>query len=81
MKLRRLYTPRLIEAHVRRGGLPLLLPHGQTEAAVIHLSDRQSETFYSLVVHPLTGRVSVKNRTSRPTRSEQVDDRGKAIVQ
>jgi len=45
-----------------------------TEAAIIHLSDPKHETTYSLVVHPLTGRVSIKNSFVEPNLTEQLDD-------
>jgi hypothetical protein len=53
---------------------------GMTEAAVIHLSDGK-EAFYSLIVHPLTGRVSVKNSFVEANTGEQLDDSGKVVVQ
>jgi hypothetical protein len=53
---------------------------GMTEAAVIHLSDGK-DTFYTLVVHPLTGRVSVKNSYVEADTRDQLDDEGKVVVQ
>jgi general secretion pathway protein H len=75
-----IYTPRLAEPLAAGQGYIYFFPLGMTEAAIIHLSDKKRETFYSLVVHPLTGRVQVKNTFVEPTLDEQVDDTGKEIV-
>jgi general secretion pathway protein H len=56
-----IYTPRLALPLTEGKGYLYFFPMGMTEAAVIHLSDKKAETFYTLIVHPLTGRVSVKN--------------------
>ena len=61
-------------------GYLYFFPLGMTEAAIIHLSDAKRETFYSLVVHPLNGRVSVKNSFVEPNLGEQVDDAGKVVA-
>jgi general secretion pathway protein H len=76
-----IYTPRLIKPISTGKGYLYFFPMGMTEAAVIHLSDKKGETFYSLIVHPLTGRVSVKNSLIEANETEQVDDAGKVIVQ
>jgi general secretion pathway protein H len=76
-----IYTPRLDEPLAAGQGYLYFFPLGMTEAAVIHLTDKKRETYYSLVVHPLTGRVSVKNSFVEPNLGEQVDDTGEAIVQ
>jgi hypothetical protein len=54
---------------------------GMTEAAVIHLSDKKRQSFYTLMVHPLTGRVSVKNSLIEANIESQFDDAGKVVVQ
>ena len=76
-----IYTPRLIKPISTGKGYLYFFPMGMTEAAVIHLSDKKGETFYSLIVHPLTGRVSVKSSFIEANEMEQVDDAGKVIVQ
>jgi general secretion pathway protein H len=76
-----IYTPRLSEPMGEGRGYLYFFPLGMTEAAVIHLSDSKRETFYSLVVHPLNGRVIVKNGFVEPNLGEQVDDAGKVVVQ
>ena len=50
-----------------------------TEAAQVHLSDEDGKNFYSLVVHPLTGRVQIFNRYVDPPVEEQFDDEGNRI--
>jgi general secretion pathway protein H len=76
-----IYTPRLLKPVAAGQGYLYFFPLGMTEAAIIHLSDGRGETFYSLVVHPLNGRVSVKNSFVEPNTGEQLDDAGKVIVQ
>jgi general secretion pathway protein H len=76
-----IYTPRLLKPLAEGKGYLYFFPMGMTEAAVIHLSDKNHETFYSLVVHPLTGRVSVKNSLVEANLTDQVDDAGKAVIQ
>jgi general secretion pathway protein H len=75
-----IYTPRLVKPLTEGKGYVYFFPMGMTEAAVIHLSDGK-ETFYTLIVHPLTGRVSVKNSFVEANIGDQVDDSGKAVVQ
>jgi general secretion pathway protein H len=75
-----IYTPRLLTPLATGKGYVYFFPMGMTEAAVIHLSDGK-EAFYSLIVHPLTGRVSIKNSFVEANTSEQLDDSGKAVVQ
>ena len=74
-----IYTPRLLKPLAEGKGYVYFFPMGMTEAAVIHLSDGK-ETFYSLIVHPLTGRVTVKNSYVEPNTGDQVDDSGKVVV-
>jgi len=75
-----IYTPRLLRPLSEGKGYVYFFPMGMTEAAVIHLSDGK-EAIYSLIVHPLTGRVSVKNSLVEANTADQVDDSGKVVVQ
>jgi general secretion pathway protein H len=75
-----IFTPRLVKPLTEGKGYVYFFPMGMTEAAVIHLSDGK-EAFYSLIVHPLTGRVSVKNSFVEVNTREQLDDDGKVVVQ
>ena len=47
-----------------------------TEAAQVYLADDDQKNIYSLVVHPLTGRVMIYNRYVEPPVEEQYDDEG-----
>lgn len=75
-----IYTPRLLEPLAEGKGYLYFFPMGMTEAAVIHLADKKRETFYTLLVHPLTGRVSVKNTRVEAKLADQVDDAGNAVI-
>ena len=74
------YTPRLLKPLGEGKGYIYFFPMGMAEAATIHLSDGK-ESFYTLIVHPLTGRVTVKNSFVEVNTGDQVDDAGKAVVQ
>jgi len=75
-----IYTPRLTAPLDSGKGYVYFFPMGMTEAAVIHLTDKKHETFYSLIVHPLTGRVTVKSSFVEANIQDQVDDTGKVVV-
>jgi len=74
------YTPRLAEPLDVGKGYIYFFPLGMTEAAIVHLTDKKREAVYSLVVHPLTGRVQIKNFYVQPPLEKQYDDDGKEIV-
>lgn len=74
------YTPRLAEPLAAGRGYVYFFPLGMSEAAIIHLADKGRETKYSLIVHPLTGRVQIKNTYVDPPMERQFDDMGKEIV-
>jgi general secretion pathway protein H len=74
------YTPRLLKPLTEGKGYIYFFPMGMTEAATIHLSDGK-DSFYTLIVHPLTGRVTVKNSFVEANTGDQLDDAGKAVVQ
>ncbi len=76
-----IYTPRLVKPLDEGRGYVYFFPMGMTEAAVIHLSDKKGQSFYTLIVHPLTGRVSVKNSFVDANLENQLDDSGKVVVQ
>lgn len=52
-------TPRQPEPYSKGRAYLYFFPDGHTENALVRLSDRAGESWYSLVVHPLTGRVEV----------------------
>src|SRR5206468_2417038 len=57
VKIHSVYTPRSTEPVTTGRAYIYFFPLGQTESAIITLSDDAGESFYSLVVHPITGRV------------------------
>jgi prepilin-type N-terminal cleavage/methylation domain-containing protein len=78
--IRDVFTPRLAEPLQAGQGYIYFFPLGMTEAAIVHLSDKKQETNYSLVVHPLTGRVQIKNSYIQPPLEKQYDDQDKEIA-
>jgi general secretion pathway protein H len=76
-----IYTPRLLKPLDQGKGYLYFFPLGMTEAAVIHLTDKKGESVYSLIVHPLTGRVTVKGTLVEADVRDQFDDAGKVVVQ
>jgi general secretion pathway protein H len=74
------FTPRLAEPLAAGRAYVYFFPLGMTEAAIIHLSDKSGDTKYSLVVHPLTGRVQIKNTYVDPPLDRIVDDMGKEVA-
>ena len=74
------YTPRLADPLDVGQGYIYFFPLGMTEAAIVHLTDKKREAFYSLVVHPLTGRVQIKNSYVEPPLQKQFDDEDKEII-
>jgi prepilin-type N-terminal cleavage/methylation domain-containing protein len=78
--IRDVFTPRLAEPLTTGQGYIYFFPLGMTEAAIVHLCDKEKETNYSLVVHPLTGRVQIKNSYVQPPLEKQYDDQDKEIA-
>ncbi len=73
------YTPRQREPYKSGRAYLYFFPDGQTERAVIRLSDGQD--FYSLVIHPLTGRVEVKSgKYEIPRDFDDRDESGEQVV-
>jgi general secretion pathway protein H len=79
VKVAGLFTPRLAEPIASGRGYIYFFPMGLTEAALVYLSDAKQESTYTLVVHPLTGRVGVNNRYIQAPVDVQYDDSGKPI--
>ncbi len=79
VKLASLFTPRLAAPISEGKGYIYFFPLGQAEAAMVHLSDPKSESFYTLTVHPLTGRVQIFSEYIEPPVEEQFDDEGARI--
>ena len=70
------FTPRVADPVTKGRAYIYFFPLGQTEPAIIHLSDPQEQTIYSLVVHPITGRVRIYNSYIEPPLDTRVDDEG-----
>jgi general secretion pathway protein H len=81
VKIRSVYTPRLTEPVTSGRAYLYFFPLGQTEPAIITLTDESGEAVYSLVVHPITGRVRIYNWEVRPSTGAQFDDEGNKVVQ
>lgn len=78
-KVMDVYTPRVADPVTKGRAYIYFFPLGQTEPAIVHLSDPSEETVYSLVVHPITGRVRIYNEYIKPRFDDQVDDTGNAV--
>ncbi|HXI60522.1 MAG TPA: prepilin-type N-terminal cleavage/methylation domain-containing protein [Polyangia bacterium] len=78
-KLVDVYTPRVSEPITTGRAYIYFFPMGQTEPAIIHLSDKSGESFYSIVVHPVTGRVRIYDEYIKPPVADRYDDEGNRI--
>ena len=80
-KVRSVYTPRVTEPLTSGRAYVYFFPLGQTEPAIITLTDPESDdTIYSLVVHPITGRVRIYNQdVPPPSGRERTDDEGTQV--
>lgn len=78
-KIASFYTPRLQEPLAAGKAYLYFYPLGQTEPALIHVSDKERKVFYSLLVHPLTGHVKLQSGYIEPRIDEQYDDEGNRI--
>ena len=73
-------TPRQREPYSKGRAYLYFFPDGHTENAIIRVAD--GEAWYSLVVHPLTGRVEVLSYKAEVKATEfgNYDDEGKTVV-
>jgi len=79
-KIHSVYTPRVTEPLTSGRAYIYFFPLGQTEPAIITLSNPEGEAFYSLVVHPITGRVRIYNQQVQPPEGRRTyDDEGKVV--
>jgi general secretion pathway protein H len=81
LRIRSVYTPRLTDPVTSGRAYLYFYPLGQTEPAIITLSDESGESIYSLVVHPITGRVRIYNQEIRPNLGVRYDDEGNQVIQ
>ena len=81
VRIKSVYTPRMTDP-VTAGRVYLYFyPLGQTEPAIITLTDKSGESVFSLVVHPITGKVKIYNQEVRPNLGVRYDDEGNQVVQ
>jgi general secretion pathway protein H len=80
LRIRSVYTPRMTEPVTSGRAYLYFYPLGQTEPAIITLTDATGDSVYSLVVHPITGRVRIYNTEVLPPLGNQSDDEGNQIV-
>jgi general secretion pathway protein H len=78
--LRSVYTPRATEPVTNGRAYMYFFPLGQTEAAIVTLSDPEGEVVYSLVAHPITGRVRIYNEEVKPPVTGATDDTGTSVT-
>ena len=79
--VRSVYTPRLSEPVTSGRAYIYFFPLGQTEPAIVTLSDKGGEAFYSMVVHPITGRVKLYDQEMKPPlETERPDDEGNRVA-
>jgi general secretion pathway protein H len=81
VKIAGVYTPRMTDEVTSGRAYIYFFPMGQTEAAIVHLTDAKGEAPYSIVVHPITGRVKIQDRYVPPPIAERYDDQGNRIDQ
>lgn len=81
-KIRSVYTPRVTDALTQGRAYVYFFALGQTEPAIVQLSEAKGDAVYSLVVHPITGRVKIYNQAVDPPASrDRYDDTGNRVVQ
>jgi hypothetical protein len=78
--IRSVFTPRSTDPITTGRAYVYFFPLGQTEAAIVSLSDPDGDAIYSLVAHPITGRVRVYNQEVKPPSYGEVDDNGNAVA-
>jgi general secretion pathway protein H len=72
------FTPRQREPYLKGRAYLYFFPDGHTERAIVRLHD--GDDFYSLVIHPLTGRVEViSGKVDIPRDFGERDDEGKEV--
>ena len=80
VRIKSVYTPRMTDPVTAGRAYLYFYPLGQTEPAVITLTDKSGQNVFSLVVHPITGRVRIYNEEVRPNLGVRYDDDGNQVV-
>ena len=78
--IRSVYTPRVTDAVTSGRAYVYFFPLGQTEPAIVSLSNAAGDTIFSLVAHPITGRVRVYNQEVKPPVGPASDDEGNQVT-
>jgi len=81
VRIKSVYTPRMTDPVTAGRAYLYFYPLGQTEPAIITLTDKTGESVFSLVVHPITGKVKIYNVEVKPTLGVRYDDDGNQVVQ
>lgn len=81
VKLGGVYTPRMADPVYEGQTYVYFFPLGFAEAAIVYVQDENKESTFSLVVHPLTGRVKLYNKLIDPPLDKQYDDAGEVVNQ
>jgi general secretion pathway protein H len=81
VRIKSVYTPRMTDPVTAGRAYLYFYPLGQTEPAVITLTDKSGESVFSLVVHPITGKVRIYNVEVKPNLGVRYDDDGNQVVQ
>jgi general secretion pathway protein H len=80
VKLASLFTPRYAQPVSTGQGYLYFFPLGQTEPAIVHVADEDKQSFFSLLVHPLNGKVKIHGGYVEPRVEEQFDDEGNRVT-
>jgi general secretion pathway protein H len=79
-QIRSVYTPRQTDPLTSGRAYVYFFPLGQTEPAIVTLSNGSEPPIYSLVVHPITGRVRIYDQEVLPPAGrERFDDEGARV--
>lgn len=79
-RIRSVYTPRVAEPLTTGRAYVYFFPLGQTEPAIITMTDKAGEAIFSLKVHPITGRVQIFNQEIEPPIDRvHTDDEGNRV--
>jgi general secretion pathway protein H len=81
VRIKSVYTPRMTDPVTAGRAYLYFYPLGQTEPAIITLTDKTGESVFSLVVHPITGKVRIYNVEVKPNLGVRYDDDGNQVVQ
>jgi general secretion pathway protein H len=74
------YTPRVTDPITSGRAYIYFFPLGQTEPAIVTLSDPSGANVYSIVVHPITGRARIYNEEIKPPVGATTDDEGADVT-